>query len=46
MTNIEISRATVDDAAISFYQSIGANPQNKCVGYRLAGEALVEFADS
>ncbi len=32
--------------AISFYQSIGAKPQDEWVGYRLAGEALVEFAGS
>ena len=32
--------------AISFYKSIGAKPQNEWVGYRLDGEALVEFAGS
>ncbi|MCP3943098.1 MAG: GNAT family N-acetyltransferase [Desulfobacteraceae bacterium] len=35
-----------NEPAISFYQSIGAKPQNEWVGYRLAGKALVAFADS
>ena len=31
--------------AIRFYESIGAEPLNEWVGYRLAGEALDRFAD-
>ena len=30
--------------AIDFYESIGARPQNEWIGYRLAGDALSEFA--
>lgn len=32
--------------AIDFYESFGAVPQEEWVGYRLAGEALTQFADS
>ncbi|NMP16838.1 GNAT family N-acetyltransferase [Thalassotalea sp. Y01] len=32
--------------AIEFYQSIGAKPLTEWVGYRLAGEALIQFAKS
>jgi GNAT superfamily N-acetyltransferase len=35
-----------NEPAIKFYQSIGAKPQEEWVGYRLAGEALEEFASS
>lgn len=31
--------------AIDFYKSIGAEPQSEWVRYRLAGDALVEFAE-
>lgn len=31
--------------AIDFYKSIGAEPQSEWVRYRLAGNALVEFAE-
>ncbi|HCG39484.1 MAG TPA: GNAT family N-acetyltransferase [Pseudomonas sp.] len=30
--------------AIDFYQSFGARPQSEWIGYRLAGDALSEFA--
>lgn len=30
--------------AISFYQSLGAKPQDEWIGYRLSGEALQQFA--
>lgn len=33
-----------NEAAIAFYQSIGAKPQDEWVGYRLAGSALEAFA--
>ncbi|MBY4677470.1 GNAT family N-acetyltransferase [Marinobacterium arenosum] len=33
-----------NEPAIQFYRSIGARPQDEWVGYRLAGDALVEFA--
>ena len=32
--------------AINFYQSIGAKPQDEWIIYRLAGDALKEFAES
>jgi GNAT superfamily N-acetyltransferase len=35
-----------NEPAIQFYKSIGAEPQNGWVGYRLAGKALEEFACS
>lgn len=33
-----------NEPAIKFYQSIGAQPQNEWVGYRLAGKSLEDFA--
>ena len=35
-----------NEPAIQFYQSIGAKSQDEWVGYRLAGKALEEFANS
>ena len=35
-----------NEPAIQFYRSIGAQPQNEWVRYRLAGKALEEFACS
>ena len=35
-----------NEPAIQFYQSIGAKPQDEWVGYRLAGKALEELANS
>lgn len=35
-----------NEPAIKFYQSIGAQPQNEWVGYRLSGQALESFAKS
>ncbi len=35
-----------NEPAIQFYNSIGAEPQNEWIGYRLAGKALEEFACS
>jgi GNAT superfamily N-acetyltransferase len=35
-----------NEPAIQFYKSIGAEPQNEWVGYRLAGKSLEEFACS
>ncbi|HEY8569978.1 GNAT family N-acetyltransferase, partial [Microbulbifer sp.] len=35
-----------NEPAIRFYQSIGAKSQDEWVGYRLAGNALEEFANS
>jgi GNAT superfamily N-acetyltransferase len=35
-----------NEPAIKFYESIGAKPQNEWVGYRLEGEALLDFAKS
>lgn len=35
-----------NEPAIKFYQSIGARPQSEWVGYRLAGVALKDFANS
>lgn len=34
-----------NEPAIRFYESIGAEPLNEWVGYRLAGEALESFAN-
>ncbi len=35
-----------NEPAIKFYESIGAQPQNEWVGYRLSGQALLDLADS
>lgn len=35
-----------NEPAIKFYQSIGAEPQNEWVAYRLTGKALTELAES
>ena len=35
-----------NEPAIKFYQSIGAKPKDEWVGYRLAGKALEDFANS
>jgi len=35
-----------NEPAIKFYQSIGAEPQNEWVPYRLTGKALVDLAES
>jgi len=35
-----------NESAIKFYQSIGAEPQNEWVAYRLTGKALVDLAES
>lgn len=35
-----------NEPAIKFYQAIGAQPQNEWVGYRLAGQAHEDFANS
>jgi len=35
-----------NEPAIKFYQSIGAEPQNEWVAYRLTGKALVGLAES
>jgi len=35
-----------NEPAIQFYKSIGAKPQNEWVGYRLTGQALIDFAGS
>ena len=35
-----------NEPAIKFYQSIGAEPQNEWVAYRLTGKALVDLAES
>ena len=35
-----------NEPAIRFYESIGAQPQNEWIGYRLAGKSLEEFANS
>ena len=34
-----------NEPAINFYKSIGAEPQDEWVLYRLSGQALVDFAD-
>lgn len=35
-----------NEPAIKFYQSIGAEPQNEWVAYRLTGKALIDLAES
>jgi len=35
-----------NEPAIGFYKSIGAQPQDEWVAYRLTGKALLEFAES
>jgi len=35
-----------NEPAIRFYQSLGAKPQDEWVPYRLAGQALVDLAES
>ena len=35
-----------NEPAIGFYKSIGAQPQDEWVAYRLTGKALVDFAES
>ena len=35
-----------NEPAIGFYKSIGAQPQNEWVAYRLTGKALVDLAES
>ena len=35
-----------NEPAIKFYQSIGAEPQNEWVAYRLTGKALTDLAES
>ncbi|WP_028470971.1 GNAT family N-acetyltransferase [Neptunomonas japonica] len=35
-----------NEPAIKFYESLGAQPQNEWVGYRLTGQALLDLADS
>ena len=35
-----------NEPAIKFYQSIGAEPQNEWVAYRLTGQALIDLAES
>ena len=35
-----------NEPAIRFYQSIGAEPQDEWVAYRLTGQALVDLAES
>ena len=35
-----------NEPAIKFYQSIGAEPQNEWVAYRLTGKALMDLAES
>lgn len=35
-----------NEPAIKFYQSIGAEPQNEWVAYRLTGKALLDLAES
>jgi GNAT superfamily N-acetyltransferase len=35
-----------NEPAIQFYESLGAEPQNEWVGYRLTGQALLNLADS
>lgn len=32
--------------AIEFYESLGARPQSEWTGYRLTGDALIQFANS
>lgn len=35
-----------NEPAIRFYEAIGAKPQSEWIGYRLAGDALKDFATS
>ena len=35
-----------NEPAIKFYESFAAQPQNEWIGYRLTGDALIEFAAS
>ena len=35
-----------NEPAIKFYQSLGAEPQNEWVSYRLTGQALADLAES
>lgn len=35
-----------NEPSIQFYQSIGAKPKSEWIGYQLAGDALLEFAQS
>ena len=35
-----------NEPAINFYKSLGAEPQNEWVSYRLTGQALVDLAKS
>ncbi|BBB29538.1 GNAT family N-acetyltransferase [Neptunomonas japonica] len=35
-----------NEPAIKFYESLGAQPQNEWIGYRLTGQALLDLADS
>jgi len=35
-----------NEPAIIFYQSIGANPQDEWIGYRMEGKAIKDFAES
>lgn len=35
-----------NEPAIQFYESLGAQPQNEWVGYRLTGQALLNLAES
>lgn len=35
-----------NEPAIKFYQSLGAEPQNEWVSYRLTGQALTDLAES
>ena len=43
---VEWSVLDWNEPAIKFYQSIGAEPQNEWVAYRLTGKALVDLAES
>jgi GNAT superfamily N-acetyltransferase len=35
-----------NEPAIKFYQSIGANPQDEWIGYRMEGKAIKDLAES
>lgn len=35
-----------NEPALKFYQSLGAKPQDEWIGYRLDGQALIDFAAS
>ena len=41
----ELSVLDWNESAIKFYESIGAKPQSEWIVYRLAGDALRDFAD-